>query len=176
VKKAPKRLLLELPTADEIDDLATTTPHFEVRKLEFDMEKDKANLDYVPCKGQVVLVIAGEKGVALVGGKGEDRWRLPSGMIRTHETAVQAAKRVAKEECGLMLMSLELAGMYDVVWHYADISVKRLHILYAAFTEDSACNPGERKDSLDARFFIELPKSVLEDELMANAISDCSGK
>ena len=97
-------------------------------------------------------------------------------MIRTQETAIQAAKRVAKEECGLMIRSLELAGMYDVVWHYADISVKRLHILYAAFTDDSACNPGERKDSLDARFFAEVPKPVLEDELMGNAISDCSDK
>jgi hypothetical protein len=26
--------------------------------------------------------------------------------------------------------------MYDVVWHYQDVSIKRLHLVYAAVTED----------------------------------------
>ncbi len=176
MRKAPKRMLLELPTADEIDDLATTTPHFEVRKFEFDMGNDKADLNYAPCKGELVLVIVGEKGIALVGEKGSESWRLPSCRIRTHETAIQAAKRLAKEECGLMLRSLELSGMYDVVRHYDDLSVKRLHLLYAALTDDCDCVPDERIGSLDARFFAEVPRSVLDDELMRTALADCSEK
>ena len=169
-------MLLELPLAGEIDDLATTTPHFEVRKFEFDMGKDKADLNYAPCKGEMILVIVGEKGIVLVGDKGSESWRLPSCRIRTHETAIQAAKRVAKEECGLMLRSLELSGMYDVVWHYADLSVKRLHLLYAAITDDCECCSDGWKGALEARFFTEVPKSVLDDELMRNALADCSEK
>jgi ADP-ribose pyrophosphatase YjhB (NUDIX family) len=176
VRKTPKRMLLELPSAGEIDDLATTTPHFEVRKFEFDMGKDKADLNYAPCKGEMILVIVGEKGIALVGDKGSESWRLPSCRIHTHETAIQAAKRVAKEECGLMLRSLELSGMYDVVWHYDDLSVKRLHLLYAAITDDCECCSDGRKGALEARFFTEVPKSVLDDELMRNALADCSEK
>jgi ADP-ribose pyrophosphatase YjhB (NUDIX family) len=176
VRKVPKRLLLELPLADEIDKLATTTPHFEVRKFEFDMGKDKADLNYAPCKGEMVLVIVGEKGIALVGNKGSEAWRLPSGRIHTHENAIQAAKRLAKEECGLHLKSLELSGMYDVVWHYADISVKRLHLLYSAVTEDCECGSEGRKGSSEARFFAKVPESVLENELMRSALADCSEK
>ena len=169
-------MLLELPSAGEIDDLATTTPHFEVRKFEFDMGKDKADLNYAPCKGEMILVIVGEKGIVLVRDKGSESWRLPSCRIHTHETAIQAAKRAAKEECGLMLRSLELSGMYDVVWHYADLSVKRLHLLYAAITDDCECCSDGRKGALEARFFTEVPKSVLDDELMRNALADCSEK
>lgn len=176
MRKTPKRMLLELPSADEIDDLATTTPHFEVRKFEFDMGDDKADLNYAPCKGEMMLVIVGEKGIALVGNKGSETWKLPSGRIRTHETAIQAAKKLAKEECGLMLRSLELSGMYDVVWHYADLSVKRLHLLYAAITDDCECCSDGRKGASETRFFTEVPKSVLDDELMRNALADCSEK
>ncbi len=176
MSKPPKRMLLELPMADEIDCLATTAPHFEVRKFEFDMGKDKADLNYAPCKGEMVLVIVGEKGIVLVSDKSSDKWRLPSCRIHIHETAIQAAKRLAKDECGLMLKSLELSGMYDVVWHYADISVKRLHILYSAITEDCECGLGETKSASKAMFFTEIPQSVLDDELMKNALADCSEK
>ena len=176
MRKSPKRMLLELPTADEIDDLAMTTPHFEVRKFEFDMGKDKADLNYAPCKGEMTLVIAGKNGIALVGDKNSDKWRLPSCKIRTHETAIQAAKRLANEECGLGLRSLELSAIYDVVWHYADLSVKRLHLLYAAITDDCECCTDGRKGTSEVRFFREIPKSVLDDELMSHAIADCSEK
>jgi ADP-ribose pyrophosphatase YjhB (NUDIX family) len=176
VKKTPKTMLLEFPTADEIDQLATTTSHLEVRKFEYEMGNGKADLNYAPCKGEMVLVITGEDGIALVKPKGSDMWKLPSGKIRTHETAIQAAKRVAKEECGLALRSLELAGIYEVVWHYSDLSVKRLHILYAAVTDDRECHPEGSKSPCDARFFTRVPEHVLGDDLMRNALDDCSEK
>jgi len=169
-------MLLELPTADEIDQLATTAPHLEVRSFEYEMGNGKADLNYAPCKGEMVLVIVGEDGVALVKPEGSDEWRLPSGKIRTHETAIQAARRVAKEECGLALRSLELAGIYDVVRHYSDISVKRLHVLYAAVTDDRECHPEGGKFPREARFFTRVPEGVLGDDLMRNALADCGEK
>lgn len=169
-------MLLELPTADEIDQLAMTTPHLEVRRFEYEMGNVKADLNYTPCKGEMVLVIVGEDGIALVKPRGSKDWKLPSGKIKTHETAIEAAKRVAKEECGVSLRSLELAGIYEVVWHYSDVSVKRLHILYAAATDDRECHPEGSMSPREAKFFTEVPACVLENDLMRNALTDCSEK
>jgi len=175
VKKVPKRMLIELPTADEIDALALTTPHIEIRKFDFDMKGMKADLNYIPCKGQLVLVVSGKNGVLLTKKNGEV-WSLPSGRIGTSEDPVKAAKRIAKEECGIGLKSVELAGMYDVVWHYSDVSVKRLHLVYAALTDDSECVPGEGAGATQAMFFANIPETSSMDEMLACAISDCSQK
>jgi ADP-ribose pyrophosphatase YjhB (NUDIX family) len=175
VRKAPKHMLIELPTADEIDALALTTPHIEVRKFDFDMKGMKADLNYVPCKGQLVLVISGGNGVLLTRKKGGE-WSLPSGRIGTNEEPVKAAKRIAKEECGIGLKSVELAGMYDVVWHYSDVSVKRLHLVYAATTDDHVCVPGEAGGAIQAKFFANTPEAFSKDEMLACALSDCSEK
>jgi ADP-ribose pyrophosphatase YjhB (NUDIX family) len=175
VKKVPKRMLIELPTADEIDALALTTPHIEVRKFDFDMKGTKADLNYFPCKGQLVLVISGKNGVLWTKKNGE-AWSLPSGRIGTSEEPVEAAKRIAKEACGIGLKSVELAGMYDVIWHYSDVSVKRLHLIYAATTDDCECVPGEAGGATQARFFTSIPAASSKDEMLACAVADCSGK
>jgi ADP-ribose pyrophosphatase YjhB (NUDIX family) len=168
-------MLIELPTADEIDALALTTPHIEVRKFDFDMKGMKADLNYVPCKGQLVLVISGENGVLLTKRKG-GAWSLPSGRIGTSEEPVIAAKRIAKEECGIGLKSVELAGMYDVVWHYSDVSVKRLHLVYSALTDDFDCVPSAASGVIRAKFFANIQEAPLKDEMLACAVSDCSKK
>lgn len=175
MKKVPKRLLIELPTADEIDALALTTPHIEVRKFDFEMKGMKADLNYVPCKGQLVLVISGKNGVLLTKKKG-GTWSLPSGRIGTSEDPVKAAKRIAKEECGIGLKSVELAGMYDVVWHYSDVSVKRLHLIYAALTDDFECVPKVESGVIQAKFFANILEASSKDEMLACAVSDCSKK
>ena len=169
-------MLIELPTADEIDCLAMSTPTFEVRKFELDMGSRKADLNYTPCKGQMVLVIRGPNGVALVRKKGDKGWSLPSGRIAPYEEVAKAAKRVAQEECGLTLRSIDLAAMYDVVWRYADLSIKRLHFVYACLTDDMDCLPSRRTDAVSSRFFSEVPEAVLDDEIGRNAVADCSAK
>ena len=169
-------MLIELPTAEEIDDLAITTPQLEVRKLELDMGKTKANLDYAPCKGQVVVVIRGEEGISMVKRDEKHGWSLPSDHIGPNEDIGKSAKRVAKEQCGLTLRSAELAGIYDVVWHYSDISIKRLHFVYAAMTDDRKCAPGKGKDIMEAKFFREVPNTVQENDIHGFALADCSAK
>ncbi len=169
-------MLIELPTADEIDALAITTPRFEVRQFDIDMGDRKASLDYAPCKGQVVLVIIGKKGLILARRRGVKDWTLPTGMIGSAEDFVPAAKRVAREECGVMLRSLELAGMYDVVWHYSDISIKRLHIVYAAVTDDEECRPEAPRECSGPGFHREVPEAALKDDITRSALADCSGK
>jgi len=169
-------MLIELPTADEIDSLAITTPRFEVRKLEFEMGEKAADLDYTPCKGQVVLVIRGEKGVVYVRHGGEDTWSLPSGRIGPNEEVVRSAKRVARETCGVGLRSTELAAMYDVIWHFSDISIKRLHIVFAALTDDTECVPGKDSQFSEARFFAEIPEMAKRADIDRFALTDCSTK
>ncbi|MFY9606239.1 MAG: NUDIX domain-containing protein [Thermoplasmata archaeon] len=168
-------MLIELPTADEIDALAMTTPHFEVREFEFDVKWKKADLNYVPCKGQLVLVIVGDNGIVLTETK-EKGWELPSGRIGACEEPEKAAKRIAREECGVGLRSLELAGIYDVVWHYSDVSVKRLHLVYAGFTDDKECVSSSGKGNVQAKFFTDIPETTAKDELLMYAIADCSEK
>lgn len=173
--KAPNRILVELPTADEIDDLAVSTPELSVRKFEYDKRGEAADLDYAPCKGQMVLVIRGERGTALVKRKGTKGWSLPSGHINTFEDIAGAAKRVAKETCGVSLRSMDLAAMYDVVWHYKGVTVKRLHIVYAAITDDD-CSPTAEGGLSEARFHKDVPASMLREQLDKTALDDCSQK
>jgi ADP-ribose pyrophosphatase YjhB (NUDIX family) len=90
-------MLIELPTADEIDDLAITTPKLEVRKMEMDFGKARADLNYAPCKGQIVLSIRGQEGIALVRRSRDQEWSLPSDRIGPAEDIGECARRVAKE-------------------------------------------------------------------------------
>lgn len=173
--KPPKRMLIELPTADEIDALALSTPELSVRKFEYDRKGARANLDYAPCKGHIILVIRSEKGTALVKRKGAKGWSLPSGTIHTYEEIPAAVKRVAKDICGLSVRSMDLAAMYDVIWHFEGVTIKRLHIVYAAVTDD-ACSPGAKGDPVEASFHRDVQASMLHDELDRNALDDCSQK
>ena len=169
-------MLIELPTAEEIDDLAITTPRLEVRKMELDFSRTKANLDYAPCKGQVVVVIRGEDGIPLVRRHDAQGWSLPSDRIAPGEDIGESVKRVAREQCGLMLRSAELAGIYDVVWLYSDISIKRLHFVYAALTDDRKCAPVKGKEISETKFFKDVPDVVRKDDVYRFALADCNAK
>lgn len=151
-----------------------STPRLSVRKFEYDRRDKPADLDYAPCKGQMILVIRGEKGTALVRRKGEKGWRLPAGPISTYEDIAGAARRVAKEVCGVGLRSMDLAAMYDVVWHYKGVTVKRLHIVYAAVTDDECRRAAE--GGPEASFHADVVADLLRDELDRAALDDCSGK
>ncbi|OGS42060.1 MAG: hypothetical protein A3K67_04980 [Euryarchaeota archaeon RBG_16_62_10] len=175
MSKRPKRLLVELPTADEIDDLAITTPSFEVRKFEYNFPLEKADLNYPPCKGQVLVVIRGEKGTVLVRSKKPGRWGLPSGRLGIVESPVQASRRVAMEQCGVGLRTLELAGIYDVVLHYSDMSIKRLHVVYLALTDDVECRPSSAVIA-EARFFSDPIEMTAGEEMTESALRDTERK
>ena len=170
MKDAPKRMLVELPAADEIDDLAITTPKFEVRKFEFDLTDSKADLRYPPCKAQAVLVIKGPHGTALAMGP-DGSWKVPSGRVGAAEEIPTAVKRVAREDFGLTIRSMELAGIYDVIWHYSDLTIKRLHFVYAAMTDDDS-DPKFR----DKVANFQKPEESVADEISDAALSDCKGK
>jgi len=169
-------MLLELPTADEIDDLACTTPEFKVRKFEYDLRNKRADLDHTPCKGQMVLVIRGDKGTLLVRGKGEKSWGLPSDLILTTETATQSAKRIARDSWGIGLRTMQLAAMYDVIWHHSDFTVKRLHLVYGCLTDDEECEPVKSAAGTECAFMTVTEKVSFKDDIVKNALSDCSEK
>jgi ADP-ribose pyrophosphatase YjhB (NUDIX family) len=169
-------MLIELPTADEIDEIAITTPRLEVRKIEHDRRESKADLNYAPCKGQVVVVIRGADGIPLVKNRGRRDWSLPSDRIAPNEEIETSAKRVATDQCGLTLRSIELAGIYDVIWHHSDVSIKRLHFVYSAVTDDRSCNPTKGEECLESKFFKVVPDGLQKDEIQRFALTDCSTK
>ncbi len=153
-----------------------TTPKFEVRSFSYEKRAQKADLNYPPCKGQVVLVIAGKEGIVLSRKTPRGKWSLPSGRIGAVEDPIKAAKRIAGEEAGVMIRSLELAAIYDVIWHYADISVKRLHLVYAAVTDDERCSDELLQRGNEAKFHAELPEGLLKDDISSSALADSSEK
>jgi ADP-ribose pyrophosphatase YjhB (NUDIX family) len=163
-------MLIELPAADEIDDLAITTPKFEVRKFEFDKSSSRADLKYPPCKAQAVIVASERKGIALSKTR-DGNWTLPSGRVGAAEEIPSAVKRIAKEDFGLMLRSIQLTGIYDVIWHYSDMTVKRLHFVYAAETDEEPEPSGGNKVG-----FFAKPEGMVSDDISKAALTDCRQK
>jgi ADP-ribose pyrophosphatase YjhB (NUDIX family) len=153
-----------------------TTPKFEVRSFSYDRRARKADLNYAPCKGQMVLVIAGKEGILLSRKGSRSKWSLPNGRIGAAEEPLKAAKRIAAEQAGMSVRSLELAGMYDIIWHFSDISIKRLHLVYAATTDDERFSTELMDEGVEARFFAEVPESLLKDDIASSALADCSEK
>lgn len=121
-----------------------------------------------------MLVIRGPKGTALARNAPTGKWRLPSGRIGSNEDVQKAVKRVAKEH-GLSVKSTVLSGIYDVVFHHSDISIKRLHLVYAVLTDDDKPDPAVA-GKVDVRFFLELPPEAAPDEISKAAFADCTQK
>ncbi len=172
MKGPHKKMLLELPTADEIDELAMSTPELNVRKFEHDLASQAADLNYPPCKGQVILVAMGPKGTALVKEKGSSMWSLPTGRISPVESPQEAARKVALGSCGIHLRTLELVALYDVTRHYSNLSVKRLYVVYRAMTDDGECARGEGGNVREAGFFGEEAASMVDTEMDRSALDD----
>lgn len=164
-------MLLELPGADEIDELARSTPELNVRKFEYDMKGANADLDYTPCKGRIIIVVMGEKGTVLIEPESSGKWSLPSGFINTYEKIEESVTRVAKETCGVTLRSRQLIAMFDVIRHFKGVTIKRLYIVYSAITDDSDLGGSER-----ARFMTDIPDDLELDEMDRAAIENCEGK
>jgi len=166
-------MLLELPTADEIDELAMSTPTLNVRKFEYDMKGQSADLDYAPCKGQLVMVIRGGGGTVLTRESSDACWHLPTDLIRTFEPVPDSARRVALELCGVSLRSAELVAMYDVLHRYDDVAVKRLYVVFAGITDDPTCTltgPGKH----EVRFHPDVDLDDLATDIDRAALDDAS--
>ena len=164
-------MLLELPTADEIDDLAARAPNLTVRRYEFDLVDQKIDLDYTPCKGEAVVVVVKDGGVLLMKTKGTTLWTLPCGRINMHETPEVAATRIVKERCGLAIRSVELKALYDVTRHYQNVSIKRLFIVYSCRTEGDPDASAAGTDVECSIHFGDLDKLALE-EMDTQALAD----
>lgn len=171
----PRRMLLELPTADEIDELADDRPGLLVRRYDFDLKDRRIDLNYTPCKGEAVFVTEGAKGVALVKTKGTVIWTLPSGRIDVNEAPEATARRIAKERCGIRLGEMDLRALYDLTRHYENVSIKRLLVVYRAKVEDYDC--GAHEDGRQQCVFhsADLEELVCE-EIDSQAIADCLEK
>ena len=165
-------MLLELPTADEIDDLAARTPSLIVRRYEFDLVDTELNLDYTPCKGEVVIVARRGEGVALVKAKGATIWTLPCARIQMNESPEDAAVRVARERCGLSVDDAKLKAFYDVTRHYRNVSVKRLFVVYSCAIRGDPDGATKGRDDECSIHTGDLDSIVLE-EIDTQALSDC---
>ena len=163
-------MLLELPTADEIDELAEKAPSVIVRRYEYDLVDRDIDLNYTPCKGEVVVVARRDGGVFLVKDRGAVLWTLPCARIAMNETPSRAAHRVARDRCGIAINEPELKALYDVTRHYRNVSVKRLFVVYGCTAEhEGTAARMEGECSLHTGDLDELPL----EEIDAQALSDC---
>ena len=165
-------MLLELPTAEEIDDLAAKTPSLTVRRYEFDLADTDIDLNYAPCKGEVVIVARRGDGVALVKPKGATIWTLPCARIGMNESPEEAAVRVARERCGLRIREAELKAFYDVTRHYRNVSVKRLFVVYSCVIRDDLDDAAKETEDECSIHSGNLDSIVFE-EIDTQALSDC---
>ena len=164
--------MLELPTADEIDEMAATAPDLVVRRFEFDLLDMDFDMDYTPCKGEAVVVTKSSGGVLLVRKGAASVWTLPSARISMDETPEQTGARVASEECGVDVQSIRLKALYDVTRHYANISVKRLLVVYECEAIGAERRAPETPGTECALHTDDLDKLILED-IDSQAIADC---
>jgi ADP-ribose pyrophosphatase YjhB (NUDIX family) len=165
-------MLLELPTAEEIDELASDTPNLVVRRFEFDLLEMEFDMNYTPCKGEAVIVTKRKGGVYLVRKGAAEMWTLPSGRIAMDEAPRTAGVRIARESCGIELEGMKLRALYDVTRHYGNISVKRLFVVYDAEAADGEQLPPETPNTKCVLHTDDLDKLVLED-IDSQAIADC---
>ena len=165
-------MLLELPTADEIDEMAADAPDLVVRRFEFDLLEMEFDMNYTPCKGEALVVTKSGGGVLLVRKGAASIWTLPSGRIAMNESPDQTGLRVADEECGVDVQAMRLKALYDVTRHYANISVKRLIVVYECEAVRAERRPPETPGTECALHTDDLDKLVLED-IDSQAIADC---
>ncbi len=166
---------MELPTADEIDELASDRPALLVRRFDLDLRDRRMDLNYAPCKGEVLFVTEGVRGVALVKMKGAVIWTLPSGRIEANDAPEATARRIAKERCGIRLGELDLRALYDVTRHYENVSVKRLLVVYRAKVEDYPSGAHEDGHPQCVFHSADLEELVFEG-IDSQAIADCLEK
>jgi ADP-ribose pyrophosphatase YjhB (NUDIX family) len=168
-------MLLELPVADEIDELAADRPSLIVRRFEYELTDRRIDLEYQPCKGEALFVTDCDRGVALVKREGAKMWTLPSGRIDVNEPPEATARRVALERCRIRLGEVDLRALYDVTRHYENISVKRLFVIYRAEVEDFHSGGG-RSPVTECSFHSSDLGDLVCDEIDSQAIADCLGK
>lgn len=172
MRHRPNRMLLELPTADEIDDLAAGRPSLIVRRFEFDLTGRELDLNYTPCKGEALFVTDCARGVALVRREGAVMWTLPSGRIDVNESPETTARRIAMERCHIRLGEVDLRALYDVTRHYENISVKRLFVVYRASVEDYHSGVSTADTHTECLFHSADLEDLVCEEIDSNAIAD----
>ncbi|UCE80979.1 MAG: NUDIX hydrolase [Methanobacteriota archaeon] len=143
-----------------------------MRRYEFDLIDHELDLDYTPCKGEVVVVFRKGDGVVLMKAKGATRWTLPCARIDMGETAEMAALRVAEGLFGAVVQEAEPRALYDVTRHYSNVSVKRLFIVYSCRTDMELVSKVKDQDSECSLHFGDLDELSLE-ELDSQALADC---
>lgn len=72
------------------------------------------------------------------------KWSLPGGLVELGETTVEAIRREIREECGIEITVVDVAGVLDRVTRDADGRVRYHYVLidYLAFPESEAIVAG----------------------------------
>ncbi len=88
-------------------------------------------------RGRVLLVRRG-------GQPSSGKWSLPGGLVELGETTAEAARREIREECGIEITVVDVAGVVDRVTRDAEGRVRYHYVLvdYLAFTESEAVVAG----------------------------------
>jgi ADP-ribose pyrophosphatase YjhB (NUDIX family) len=155
--------------------MASDRPALIVRRYDFDLKDQRIDLNYTPCKGEVLIVTEGVRGVALLKTTGGVMWTLPSGRIDVNEAPETAARRVAVNKCGIRLGDVDLKALYDVTRHYENVSVKRLFVVYLAKVDDYH-GGAQRDDRSPCVFHSENLDKLVCEEIDSQAIADCLEK
>lgn len=113
--------------------------------------------------GAVVLIL-NAKSELLLQHRTDGGWGLPGGLMELGESMEETAKREVKEETGLQIESLSLLGLFSgEEYHFTFDNGDEIYSVTAVYQTStySGTIVANKDESLDVRFFAELPTDLL---------------
>jgi 8-oxo-dGTP pyrophosphatase MutT (NUDIX family) len=115
------------------------------------------NMEPPTCSGEVILIIFNlASSCILVRRKETNRWFFPMGVIKAGEGIIDAARREAIEEVGVVIEPLGVPLCQNITLALNNMTFQRWHIVIVAETATSVLHPKDEKIE-EARFFDVLP-------------------
>ena len=131
-------------------------PLFDDRS--WNMPEHHENITAPTCSGEVILLIFNLAGSCIfVRRAGSSDWFFPMGRIEFGEGIIDAARRKAKEETGVIIEPIGVPLCYKVTISFSNLPFQRWHFVVVAETAMSDFEPDDRQEIEEARLFDRPP-------------------
>ncbi|MBM7840027.1 8-oxo-dGTP pyrophosphatase MutT (NUDIX family) [Alkalihalobacillus xiaoxiensis] len=113
--------------------------------------------------GAVVLIL-NEKHELLLQHRTDGGWGLPGGLMELGESMEETARREVEEETGLLINDLKLLGLFSgAEYHFTFDNGDEIYSVTAVYQTSTYSGKivPNKDESLDVRFFAELPPELL---------------
>ena len=124
----------------------------------WNMPERTENIEEPMCFGVVIILIFNLAGsCALIRRAKAADWFFPMGRIHAGEGIIDAARREAMEEVGVVIEPLGVPLCQMVTLTFSNLTLQRWHIVVVAETASSVLDPLDHVEIEEARLFDVLP-------------------